>query len=398
MAPRPWATLAGVWALYFAFGAGFANLPPLIAPISAELGLGGAASGAILGAWQAVFMLAALPAALVMLRIGPVRALTWAGLCVLASLALRAAAPGPWMLGAATALMGLGAPAISIGAPILVQRGFRGRWLGFATGLTVAAPALAVILNFALDAGPLLRLTGHWRGVLALWAGIGAACLGLWLLVRPAEAAPRKAGWRLARPPVRAVWPLCLAAALIFFLDHAWRSWITEIGRAAGYPLGQAGLLSSLSVAMGLLALLTLPAFAVTARARLVLAATLCATAALALAALSALPAGPGFLAAAALAGFATGPLLALGLMPVVTDAGLAPERRILTIALFFSAAQIGGTLGPLSFGALRETTGSFAAGLLAAALLALFIPPLLHLAAPRGQGGPAAGRLERPR
>lgn len=376
--------LAGLWGLYFCFGLGFINIAPLIAPLSASLELSATQAGVVLGAWQFVFLFWAVPATVLALRVGVARALTLAGLSILASLCLRVVAPDFATLMAAVALLGLGGPVVSVGAPTLVQRHFFGRQLGLAMGITVTAPACAVILNFALNASVLLPAVGHWRGVLAVWAATAAPLVAFWYTVAPrdgpvVDGVPGQI--RDALPKGPGVLPVCGAAIVIFLIDHGYRSWITEIGRAAGYGLNAGGLLSALSIAAGLVALMSLPALSIAAAGRQRVIVVLCVAVATALAALARAEAGAVFVMAVVAAGFATGPLLTLGLMPIVTDMTLGPERRILTIACYFSTAQVGGTLGPLLVGGLRDATGGFAVGLFGMAALAALIPLLLRAA-----------------
>lgn len=66
----PWLILSGIWLIYFGFGVIMAAMGPLITPISAELGIGRTAMGAILGAWPFVYIVASVPCGLLLDRLG----------------------------------------------------------------------------------------------------------------------------------------------------------------------------------------------------------------------------------------------------------------------------------------------------------------------------------------
>ena len=56
-----WWLLAGLWLLYTAFGLTATCIAPLVIPIEKELGITHAAMGSIMGVWQLVYSIAALP-------------------------------------------------------------------------------------------------------------------------------------------------------------------------------------------------------------------------------------------------------------------------------------------------------------------------------------------------
>ena len=57
-----WVMLAGVWLAYFSFGVVQGGIPPLVTPVSQDLGLSRSAMGTVLGAWPFVYILVAIPA------------------------------------------------------------------------------------------------------------------------------------------------------------------------------------------------------------------------------------------------------------------------------------------------------------------------------------------------
>ena len=65
-----WLVLAGVWLVYATFGMISVGLAPLVPYIMRDLAIGYTMMGAIFGAWQLVFIFAAVPSGALMDRIG----------------------------------------------------------------------------------------------------------------------------------------------------------------------------------------------------------------------------------------------------------------------------------------------------------------------------------------
>jgi len=65
-----WLILAGVWFLYMGFGLSMTSLAPLVADIENELNLTHDQMGQIMGAWQFVYIFAAIPCGLFLDKIG----------------------------------------------------------------------------------------------------------------------------------------------------------------------------------------------------------------------------------------------------------------------------------------------------------------------------------------
>ena len=69
-APHRWLVLAGCWLLYFVFGLAVTGLAPLVSAIKTDLALTSSAMGTVLGAWQFVYIFAAIPVGLALQRFG----------------------------------------------------------------------------------------------------------------------------------------------------------------------------------------------------------------------------------------------------------------------------------------------------------------------------------------
>ncbi|WP_212526142.1 MFS transporter [Actibacterium sp. MT2.3-13A] len=379
-----WAVLAGLWGLYLCFGLGQVGIAPLVSAVQTDLGLSSSEMGMVLGSWQFLYVFTAIPGALFMLRHGIPTTLTVGGLIVLASLVLRGAAWDFPSLLIAVSLLGAGGPVISIGAPVLVGQLFSGRALGFAMGAYITAPGVANILTYSLSGPVLIPFFGNWRMVLLTWAAISTIFLAGWIPIRSALAGdtgpggdPERSGLPLSRD--RGFLALiCLAGAATLFVDHGFRFWGMEVARSAGYDGGSAGLIAALAMALGLLALLVIPPLAVTRGSHIRVAMCLAGLVASGTLAMMGLWGRPYFVAGFLAMGFAVGPLLTIALIPIVGHVRFTPRKRILVVAAFFAVAEIGGTLGPLTFGILCDLTGGFEVALIILLAVALAIPALL--------------------
>jgi len=65
-----WWVLAGLWLVYGSFGVTVTSIAPLVGPIERDLGMSHAAMGSIMGAWQLVYIAAAIPGGILLDRIG----------------------------------------------------------------------------------------------------------------------------------------------------------------------------------------------------------------------------------------------------------------------------------------------------------------------------------------
>ena len=115
--PHRWLVLFGVWVIYAAFGLIASSLAPLVHRIEFDLGIGHTEMGSIMGAWQLVFIGAAIPCGFLLDRLG----MRWALLIGALSIALsawgRSVADDYVGMLIAVMLFGVGGPIISAGAP-----------------------------------------------------------------------------------------------------------------------------------------------------------------------------------------------------------------------------------------------------------------------------------------
>ena len=382
--PQRWLLLAGVWAMYTAFGLVVASLAPVLTPLGEDLGLSKSRLGVILGTWPAVFVFASLPAGRVLDRIGLRWALFGGGVLLCLSGLLRGLATGGVSLFLAVAVFGLGGPMISNGAPKLVVSRFPERERAKATSLYLTAPVAGQIIAVAVANSVIRPLAGgSWRSVpLVLAAVTGIICV-LWLMLtarlesrspRPEatgglgldSTARRGAVALLANPVMRLV---LLMAVAIFFVNHGLNNWLPKIIEDGGASPEAAGYLTSVSYAAGLIG----PMVFTRLGARRPLAAPvgvslgLAATVAM-LALVSGVAATPFLL----LVGFLRFGLIALCVLTLMGAPGVDGRNMGTASGLFFTAGEIGGFGGPFAVGGIADASGGFAASLftLAAAMV----------------------------
>ncbi|MEM1429042.1 MAG: MFS transporter [Pseudomonadota bacterium] len=371
-----WVILGAVWLIYFCFGVTAASMAPLVAPISDDLNTGNAVMGLILGAWPAAYIAAAIPCGAALDRFGARRMLFLAALIMAASGIARSTAETPVQMIVAVALFGLGGPLISIGAPKVIARLFEGPSRGMAMGIYVTGPYLGGIVALAFTNSVAMPLAnGDWRGVMLLYAALVAASGLIWLAIvyapftrwpdRNAEGGKKfdlRAFVDIVRvPDVRVILAMSIG---IFFINHGLNNWLPEILKGHGFSAVEAGYWAALPSVLGVVVALIVPRLA-TPQRRLPIMAGLFACslfASLCLQLASPYALIPGLLAQ----GMARGAMMTIAILILMETPSVPPERLGLAGGLFFTAAEIGGVLGPVTFGVLSGLSGGFALPLMA--------------------------------
>ncbi len=369
-----WLLLVGVWGLYASFGLVASCLAPLVSLVERDLGISHAAMGSVLGAWQLVYMFAAIPCGLVLDRLGSRFALS-IGITLIALSALaRSVSHDFTTLLLSVMAFGLGAPLISTGAPKIVTEWFEGSSRGLAMGIYATGPAIGGALALTLTHSWLMPWLGDWRELMRVWAGVAAASGIVWLVVtsrskfREAEerrwgtaALPQLSAMRElgALPDVRI---LLAMAAGTFMISHGVGSWLPALLHARGLTTVEAGYWSAIPTAIGIGSALLIPRLAIPPRRQRILFA-LVATSGLSTLFLQ-LDARPSLLAGLLLQGAAATVLTPILILTLLELPGVGERRAGTASGLFFSAAQIGGVLGPMGVGALYDLSGGFGLGL----------------------------------
>lgn len=377
-----WFVLFGVWLIYFAFGVSIASMAPLISPIGAELGADNAVMGAILGAWPLIYIAAAIPCGILLDKFGARTMLLAAALIMAASLGARSLAETPLQMFLAVALFGVGGPLISVGAPKTITGLFEGQARATAMGIYVTGPYLGGIIAMALTNSVAMPLVGfEWRNVMLLYAGFMLACGALWLVISGYAAGKNTLGASgdakkfnfaafrdiLHLPDVRLILAMSIG---IFFINHALNNWLPELLLHRGFNPVQAGYWAAIPSLMGVLGVLVIPRLATPSRRLLVMG--LLFSASLIASVLLQSSNGALLLAGLVLQGLARGSMMTVAILILMETPSVPPERLGLAGGLFFTTAEIGGVLGPLSFGILSELSSGFLLPLMCVSVVCL--------------------------
>ncbi len=388
-----WLLLFGLWLSYLSFGVIAVSIAPLVATIRTDLGLSNAALGTVMGAWQLVYIVSAIPCGILLDRLGARTAITIGILCIAASAAGRAFAPDFWGLLAAVMLFGIGGPIVSSGAPKVVTGIFTGPRRGLAMGIYMTGPTLGGILALTLTHPVLLpALDDSWRNVMLLWSGVAGAAALTWLIITlrvgrafegalapipPVADGDPDRGVRalLAVPGVTLVLVMSVG---VFLYNHGLNNWLPELLRHGGMSVQVAGYWAALPLLVGIIGSLVIPRLATPER-RFHILLGLCAAAALASVLLQFQ--APAVLSSAlVLQGLVRASMMTVLILTLMELPGIEARQAGTASGMFFSAAEIGGVLGPLGLGMLYDVTGGFATGLytLTAVAVALGVGSLM--------------------
>ena len=373
--PYRWMMLTGLWLVYFSFGLVMTAMAPLVGIVRVDLGLSNTAMGSALGVWPLIYIVAAIPAGAFIDRFGIRSALLIATFAVCASGLLRAAATSYVSLLLGIAVFGIGGPLLSVAAPKLVSRWFGSSERGLAMGVYMSSLIMGNITALTLTNGFFMPLfDGSWRLTLAAYAGVALVAGVAWAFItaHPTSRAvaqldresPDGRGFTVYRellrlPVVQIILPLGICT---FVYGHAWANWMPEFLVATGLSRVEAGNWAALPVAVGIIAALTIPRLANEVR-RLKLLAALTVLAGITTWMLW-LQRPEILIPALLLQGIARSCLSPIAILALMEAKGIGTQRMGAAGALFFTAAEMGGVLGPFLFGLLLDTSGGFRAPL----------------------------------
>lgn len=366
-----WIMLAGVSLVYASFGMLMSATAALVTPVRSDLGLSGAAMGTILGAWQFVYIFTAIPAGSLLDRFGLRPCLLAAALVLALSAALRSLAEGYWSLLVAVMVYGVGGPLISIGAPKLVRRWFDDATRGLAMGIYSSSTAVGSILGLTVTNALIMPLVDYsWRAAFLVYAGIMLVAAIVWSAIvshpmsrlgqrRMPSGKPildiRLVGELLRYASVRNV---LLLAVGVFLFAHSMGAWLPETLHALGYSLVEAGLWAALPVAIGIVATLIIPRLAIGPR-RISLFSLLCLIGAVSLVTLYS-QAQTMMTLSLVLQGISRSCIFPIAMLLLMESRRIESDNMGAAGGLFFTAAQLGGVLGPVMFGYLVDATGDY--------------------------------------
>jgi cyanate permease len=360
--------LAGVWFLYYCFGLVIASVAPLVDTIVRDLQISLSTMGRILGAWQLVYLFSAIPLGIAIDRFGLRASLTVAALIIAVSALLRGIATDGMALWVAVAIFGLGGPLVSIGAPKVIASWFESDERGMAMGIYMTGPALGTVTALALTNSVLMPWLDHnWRQVFYIVALVVFASAVVWLAISSAPVSRQAHNNRtrggglqvfakLLRIPVVLV--ILVMSIGIFTYNHGLSNWLPEILRSGGMSAVDAGYWAAIPTLTGVVSSLLIPRLATPERRFTILIALfVCAFMAVWF-----IGRGSGGLLVSGLMmqGFARGAMMTIAILVLMETRAVGAQNMGVAGGLFFTAAEVGGVLGPVGIGLLADRTDSF--------------------------------------
>ncbi|MDA7775386.1 MFS transporter [Pseudomonadales bacterium] len=386
-----WILLAGVWAMYCSFGLIVTSLAPLVGLIESDLDISHSAMGSVMGAWQLIFIISAIPCGILLDKVSTRSALTLGGLIIAASALARGFADSYAMLMIAVMLFGVGGPIISTGAPKVVTQHFAGQSRGLAMGIYMTGPSIGGVVSLTLTHSVLVPFfDDSWRAVMFLWAGFAAGVSILWWLlttINPipktqedihlgtleAATAPLKQTqiiMNLLRQP--SVVLVLLMGIGVFMFNHGLMNWLPALLEEGGLSEVDSGYWAAIPTVVGIAGSLLIPRLATPERRyHILIALTLCAALASVLLQFSPdLPKITGLV----MQGIARSSLMTVLILTLLELPAVGEKYAGVASGLFFTAAEVGGVLGPISLGILYDVSGGFSAGLYLLSSISLLI------------------------
>lgn len=369
-----WLLLFGVWLLYLSFGLVAAGFAPIVRLVEADLSISHAAMGSIMGAWQLTYIASAIPCGILLDRIGSRAALTLGAFIVAASALARGLAPDYFTMLLAVMLFGIGGPIISAGAPKVITQWFEGQSRGLAMGIYMTGPAVGGIIALTMTHSVLLPWMGSWRLLMFFMAGFGVFAGIAWFAIASNPAMTQsetehRASTNLPQGQVLrrlisepAVLLVLLMSIGVFFFNHGLNSWLPELLTHGGMSLISAGYWASIPTVIGIAGSLIIPRLATPGRRFHILFGLL----ALALIASVFLQfqSEPLMFFGLFIQGIAKSSLMTVLILILVELPGVGDRYAGVASGLFFSAAEIGGVLGPVTLGLLYDYSEDFTTSL----------------------------------
>jgi len=240
-------------------------------------------------------------------------------------------------------------------------------------GVYVTGPYLGGLMALAITNSVVMPMVnGNWRGVMVVYGGLVLISGLIWILVsylQEAQLSAFKGGRKYNLSAfteildVRQVRLILIMSVGIFFINHGLNNWLPEILRSYGFSVTAAGYWASVPSAIGILGVLFIPRCAGPERRLWVMGALFIAVLVASLLLQNGRPVFLGI--GLTLQGLARGSMMTVAIMILMETPGVPEKNLGLAGGMFFTAAEIGGVLGPVTLGALAHLTGGFSVPLL---------------------------------
>lgn len=368
-----WVMLAGVSLLYCCFAMVHFSTAALATTMIEDLSLSLSQMGNIMGAWPMVYILLSIPAGLLLDRFG-IRHMLLLGIAAVAiSAFMRASATNYAEMFIAVLIFGLGAPFISVGAPKLIREWFSYEQRGLALGICISTTALGSIMGLVLTHELLSAFDGNWRSALNVYATVCTVSAVIWVLMvshplcksnakGKSEESMKEiclACWQLLQTPTtQAV--LALGVGMFFYM-HATINWLPKVIADTDLGLSEANSAywASLPIVIGMISAAIVPRFTNRNREIIILALLFCIGCSSCLL----LSNSTGLLiliTALIMIGIVRGSIPPVSVLLLMHLPGVTQKNIGAATGLFFAFGQIGGAMGPITFGYLAENSTGF--------------------------------------
>ncbi|MFT7219315.1 MAG: CP family cyanate transporter-like MFS transporter [Candidatus Azotimanducaceae bacterium] len=367
-----WLVLFGVWLLYGTFGLIATSLAPLASIMITDLRMTHSEMGMAMGAWQLVYIFFAVPAGILLDKIGPRYALSLGGFLIGMSALARLFADDATSLIAAVMLFGIGGPIISAGAPKIVVSLFQGSSRGLAMGIYMTGPAVGSIISLTATHSLLLpAFDGNWRAVMGLWTIVTLVAAAVWFFLAGFNPAPSQKqdstgesqfgiiGNLISKPTVIIV---LLMSVGVFMFNHGLNNWLPELLQSHGLSAVNAGYWAAIPTLIGIAGSLLIPRLATPERRFNIL--ILLSASALVASLLLRFDEPASLISGLILQGIARSSLMTVLILTLVELPEIGEKYAGVASGLFFSAAEFGGVMGPLLLGILYDPAAGFSTGL----------------------------------
>ena len=374
--------LLGVWLLYSSFGLIVTSLAPIAEIVIEDLAMTHGEMGLIMGAWQLIYIFSAVPAGMLLDRIGTKKALAIGGSLIALSAFARTGANDFSELLGAVMLFGLGGPIISAGAPKAIVSAFEGSARGLAMGIYMTGPAIGAIVSLTLTNSFLLPVfEGDWRNVMLLWSFFAVSATAFWFFLPQSSEEERKDKLETKENQIEIVFELIkkpavilvlILSACVFTFNHGLNNWLPELLKSHGFSSIFSGYLAALPIFVGIIGSLVIPRLAIPTR-RFKILFLLCFAAFLSSLLLQFVSLDvlvPGLI----LQGLARASLMTVLILTLVELPEIGEKRAGTASGMFFSAAEMGGLLGPLTLGILYDPSLGFSSGLIFLSVISGFM------------------------
>lgn len=371
------------WSIYFCFGLICFSLAPLVTFIMADLNLTYTQIGFIAGAWPLAFLISSYPEGTIIDRIGTRKSLALGIVLISSSSILRALAYNFPSLLIFAAMFGFGAPMISLGLPKLVASWFSGRERGTASGIYFTGAYSGIAFSQGATNSLIIPLVGSWRYCFLLYGLVGLLVALVW--IRFSRSPPRldlrklngdQKTWEAMTKLLkyRDVWMVVIIGSTTFITVHSLTNWLPKILESQAFTATMAGFFAAAFSLCRVLGSLIIPRMSYSMGSRKLLVSII-----LIITALSTFLMGSAvetwLLLGIISGGICIGALSPI-LLTILMDMPEVGSRNMGAAGgLFFSFGEVGGILGPIMIGLLKDITGSFFLGL---AILALIVGSML--------------------